>query len=331
VSFLFARNPDVSVKKAPRIDNTGTAQEDDFAKTMELVISSLWKAPTTRMKATIRQQIRSVLSVGPGWLKAILVCNGTNIPQMRTQLNDTRQNIAQLEALRVVLAPPTPLGDDLTAAPDMEVGEGMDPAEAAPPAPVVPTTVEFNGEQLSLEQIDVKTAEFNELQASIQQRMEVALRKGIALDFVAAEDMQVSLDVRSYSDYLNANWVANQIFRPKSKLTSLFPGLTEADVKDATCYYQRANRDLSALSEQVRGTGIAERNDSTGESEQYISSKDGRGNQGEDKGLEFGRVIELWNRETGHVHTMIEGMKKWAKQPYQPDYASTRFFPYFCL
>jgi hypothetical protein len=45
----------------------------------------------------------------------------------------------------------------------------------------------------------------------------------------------------------------------------------------------------------------------------------------------FYKVIERWNRITGHVETLVEGVKKFAKEPYQPDYATTRFYPYFLL
>ena len=59
VSFLYARNPDVSVRKSPQVDSRGTRTQDDFAKTMELVISSLWKRG--RLKTAARSQVRSIV------------------------------------------------------------------------------------------------------------------------------------------------------------------------------------------------------------------------------------------------------------------------------
>src|SRR5579863_1313099 len=43
VALLYARNPDVSVRKAPQVDESNTYQMQIFARTMEIVISSLWK------------------------------------------------------------------------------------------------------------------------------------------------------------------------------------------------------------------------------------------------------------------------------------------------
>lgn len=342
VSFLYARNPDVSAKKAARIDNTGTQQEDDFAKTVELVISSLWKSPTARMKETIRQQIRSVLTTGVGWLKVILVSNGTNIPQMRTQLNDLRENQALLAQLSAQLAsdPADDLSEALGSDPGDDASENStsgaylpaaDPLNPSPTPMAPPRTAVFKGEELTLEQINSKTLEMNELQESLQKKMEVALRKALAIDFVSSEDIQVSLDVRSVTDYVNSGWVANQIFRPTNKITALFPEINDEDVKKATKYYQRANRELSNLSDRVSLTGMADSNEQADESEQYISAQSKGGIQSSEQGIPFARIVELWNRETNHVHTMVDGIDKWAKQPYQPDYASTRFYPYFCL
>ena len=302
VSFLYARNPDVSVKKAARIDNSGTAEEDDFAKTLELVISSLWRAPLARLKHNIRTQVRSTLTVGVGWIKCILVSTGANIPQMKAELNDARDNLARLESMRA--------GVTVDADGNQVVLDGNDVK--------------------SIEELDVETAKFRELEASISQRMEVAVRKGLAVDYVAAEDIQVSLDVRSVDDYLSAGWMANAIYRPIKNLPALFPGLTDEDCKQAVQYFQKANKELTNLSERVVLTGMADSSVNADEAEQYVSaSSKGSTGAGDDRGIAFGKVVELWNRETGHVHTMIEGLKKWAKQPYQPDYASSRFFPYF--
>lgn len=301
VSFLYARNPDVSARKAPRIDNSGTQTEDDFAKTIELVVSSLWKAPTARLKQAARSQVRSILTTGIGWLKVILVCKGTNIPQMKAQLNDIRDNIARLEALR----------------PEVTVDENGQQVVMTP-----------DNDVLSIEQLNVKTAEFRELEASVQNRMEVAMRKALAIDFVSSEDIQVSLDVRNIEDYVNAKWVANRIYRPISGLKAMFPTLSDSDVKEAKQYFQRANKELSPLSENVQITGVADSNTNADDAEQYVTDT-GRGSPGSDKSPAHGCIVELWNRETGHVHTMIEGIKRWAKQPYQPDYPTSRFFPYF--
>jgi hypothetical protein len=338
VSFLYARNPDVSVRKAPRVNPIGTKQEDDFAKTMELVISSLWKAPSARLKTSCRSQVRSVLTNGVGWLKVLLVSNGTNIPQLKNELNDIRNNLRDLEALRAKLAAQEPTGLDALLPPEIEddaaeseFGDDADlmappaaPAPAPAPAPLVGLE-DSPYAQMTPEQIDAENNRLKELEASVSTRLEVAIRKGLAVDFVAAEDMQVSLDVRDICDYVNAGWNANAIYRQRDTLCSLFPGLTEADVQQAKCYYQRKSRDLQPLADQVLLSGMAGSDMNADEAEQYVQGTADNGEQGP----AFAKIVELWDKRTGHVKTMVEGMKRWAKPAYQPDYPTSRFFPYF--
>lgn len=316
VSFLYARNPDVSVKKAPRVQNIGTATEDDFAKTMQFVVSTLWKAPAARLKHNSRSQVRSTLSVGVGWLKAIVVSTGTNIPQLKNELNDIRSNLAMIEALRAKLAAAQ---ESALHGDDTALHEGLE-------TPVVEASEEENPYAcMSQEQIDVQQSRLTELEASVANKLEVAIRKGLAVDYVAPEDMQVSLDVRCITDYVNAGWCANAIYRPINRLTSMFNRITEAEAKKAKHYYQRKQRDLLALSDRVKLTGMAGSDVEAAEAEQYSAGEA----HGDEKGIAFAKIVELWNRETGHVHTMIEGIERWAKEPYQPDYPTSRFYPYF--
>ena len=314
VSFLYARNPDVSVKKSPRVDNLGTSAEDDFAKTLELVVSSLWKSPLARLKHNCRQQVRSTLSVGVGWLKVIVVSNGTNIPQLTNELNDARKNMAQLDALRA----------RLQAQQDPQVLEGYEVAPGAPEVPDADGDDADDYEKMSPEEIDAETQRLRELEASLMQRLEVAVRKSLVVDYVSPEDMQVSLDVRPITDYVSAGWLANAIYRPTKDLQSMFPRLTEADIKKAKCYYQRKPKTPTPLSDVVKLTGLADSSVDAEEAEQFTA-----GGADDMKSTSFARIVELWDRNTGHVKTMIDGIDRWAKEPYQPDYPSSRFYPYF--
>lgn len=302
VSFLYSRNPDVSVKKAPRVDNRGTKQEDDFAKTMELMISSLWKNPTSTLKDSCKKMVRSALTNGIGWLKVIVVANDANIPAMQTQLNDSRENIATLESYKRQIMSEDPL---------------------------------YDGPYKSQEEIDAKLLELRHLEESLTTRMEVALRKALVVDFVSAEDMQVSLDVRDIMDYKSAGWNSNCIYRQKQDVLAMFSRLTEADLKDATCYYQRPVKDLKPLNDYQKLTGMVgiEGNaEYASEADQFTSEKGANATATPDQqGPEFYKIIERWNRTTGFIETVVEGVKKWAREAYQPPYPTSRFYPYFAL
>src|SRR6202795_4853308 len=96
VALLYARNPDVSVRKAPQVDESNTYQIQTFARTLEIVISSLWKKGN--LKKPARTAVRSVLSNGEGWFKATFVSEKRPQPEVEAALNDAQETHARLIA-----------------------------------------------------------------------------------------------------------------------------------------------------------------------------------------------------------------------------------------
>lgn len=331
-SFLYARNPDVSVKKAAQVNNSGTRNLDDFAKTMEIVISKLWKQG--QLKANARRMVRSGLSTGVGWMKVILVSEGTNIPQMESDLNDARDNMARLEALKAELQV---VPDPVEIAPEM--GTLLDGISNVPQWPAGMETIDVEltvgGKphkcELSPEEYDAKMAEMQDLQASLEHKVEVALRKYLAIDFIPADCVQVSLDVRYISDYRNAGWVSNDIYRTVDEAKALFPKLTEEELRSARKYYQK--RTNVAVSVDPMNIFSFDKQDITeADADQFTSGLDNSSQTGDaESSLPFVKITERWDHRTNHVYTMIDGVKCWAVDPYQPDYPSSRFYPYFLV
>jgi len=162
--------------------------------------------------------------------------------------------------------------------------------------------------------------ELEHLIRGLEAKVEVIVRKGLAIDFCAAEDVQVSLDVRYLEDYLEAGWIGNAIYKPKSELAELFPRLTPEKIKKATCYYQRKPNDAQAGD---RLDQMSER-----DAEQFATAASGGS---ADEQVEFAKIIEIWDRRDNLIKTMVDGIDCWAREPYPPPYASSRFYPYFYL
>src|SRR5579863_2298008 len=59
-AILYAKDPDVSVRKATQVDEEGTVQMDQFARTLEIIISHLWMKG--RLKKQARKAVGGVLS-----------------------------------------------------------------------------------------------------------------------------------------------------------------------------------------------------------------------------------------------------------------------------
>jgi uncharacterized protein (DUF433 family) len=170
--------------------------------------------------------------------------------------------------------------------------------------------------------VDVAVKEIELQIQGLEAKVEVVVRKGLAIDFCSAEDVQVSLDVRDLSDYLDAGWCANAIYRPTSELAAMFPRLSPEDIKGAGSYYQRKPHDVDT--HYSAGTTVTD-------SDADAFGKDGALSASDGEAIEFAKVIEVWDKRDNLIKTMVDGVKCWAKPPYPPPQATTRFYPYFLL
>lgn len=276
VSFLFAKDPDISAQPGEQVGKTPDADSELFADTMKIVIRRLWK--DARLKKAVRKALRSSLSIGPGWIKSIMVTQSKNDPIVEKDLNDAQDNMARLMSTR------------------KEIKED---------------------DGLTQDERDVLKQNAELLIESLTNKLEVIIRRGLALDFVRGEDVQVSLDVSELSDYLDANWVANQMFVEKNDVRGMFDRLTQEDMQDAKVYYQRKVNDDG---------GAPASNLTADDAEKFQQSTETDGDE-----VPFVRVIEFWDKRDNHIKTMVDGVNRWAREPYQPPYATSRFYPYFLI
>ena len=278
-ALLYARDPDVSVKKAPQVDEQGTTQMETFARTLEIVISSLWKKG--KLKKAARKGVRSVLSNAEGWFKCTMISEKNPQPEVERALNDAQETMARLEAQKKLLEDP----------------QGKDP-----------------------ETLEIELAEKNALIAELQDKLEVAVSKMFVIDFVQTENIQVSTDISCISDYLDADWIANELYIQSDDALARFPDLSPEDIKSAKKYYQKTPSELTTRDiDNVLPQGML-----TAESAQaFVTSISSP------ESPSFIRVVEKWDRRDKMVRTMIDGVKRWAKQPYPPPYPTSRFYPYF--
>lgn len=279
VALLYARDPDVSVTKSPQVDDSDTAQQDAFARTLQIVISHLWTKG--KLKKAARKDVRSVLSNSEGWLKCLMMTEKVPNAETETALNDAKELHERLLAQQKLLE---------------------DPDEKDP---------------------EIREAEILEQEALIEdleEKLELSVNKMFTIDFIKTENMQVSTDVESISDYLDANWCANEMYVDREEALTMFPDLTAEDLKPAKKYYQSQPKELTTRDiDNVLPQGML-----TAESAQAFTT-----NNSEAESLPFLRIVERWSRTDRQIRTVIDGVKKWAKQPFEPAYASSRFYPYF--
>lgn len=232
-----------------------------------------------RLKRAARKMVRSGLTVGPGWLKVIMTHETENDPVVQKELNDLQDNLERLQFV----------------ASQLEEGDA------------------------DLEEQNVLIKEQERLRDSLQANLEVVRYRGLAIDYVLADDMQVSLDVPCIADYLDADWNGNEIFIRVNDVRRRFPRINDETLRRATVYHQ--------IKPKVKDDGEVDMNLGDHSYEGNIYRKAGTGSRANDIG--FVRVVEVWDNRDKHVKTLIEGCKIWARLPYKPSYATTRFYPYF--
>jgi len=280
VALLYARDPDVSVTKAQQVDDSDTAQMDVFAKTLQIVISKLWARG--KLKKAARKGVRSVLSNGEGWFKCIMVSERIPNGEVETALNDARELKDRLEAQQKLLEDPD---------------SSMDP-----------------------EAREAEIMEKDALIEALEAKLELSVNKMFVIDFIKTENIQVSTDVESIADYLDADWIAHEMYIAKEDVLERFPDLEPEDLKRAKQYYQTSPRELTSRDiDNVLPQGML-----TAESAQAFTTS-----TSEAESQPFLRVVERWYRTDKMVRTAIDGIKKWARKPYEPPYASSRYYSFF--
>ncbi len=298
---LYARDPDVSVRPAPQVDPppdpmTGMVppqperqRNQDMAKSLELVLSTLWKKG--KLKTRMRRVIRSILSASHGWLKVLPVTDMMPDPLAQNEYNTLKDNVQSVEAQIDAL----------------QKGQTLD------------------GQTASVDELTVQKQQLDASMEALATRLEVETCYGFTFDVVKPENMQVGTDVELLEEYLDSDSLTEIMYFPHDQLKAKFPDLTDEDLRAAQKYYRKAP--INANKGEVNfteGDLLARMYPNQGSTDDIYTTS-----QGQEGGTAMARVLEKWNRADNHIYTAIHGVKVWARKPYQPNWASSRFYPYF--
>lgn len=297
VAFLYARNPKVSIRPAEQTGKAAQRERQLFAKTLQIVVQRMWN--DGKLKKCMKRVVRAGLSVSTGWWKAAMRVETETDPIIESELNDIRDNLERIAGLEE---------------------EILDP-DSAPPLTK-----------------EAKVAELELQIEGLEAKVEIVVRKTMAIDYIRSDQMVVWLDVDNVDDYLESACLADEIFVPYDEVLGRFPRITTADLKSATAYYQKAPTQYSgdeAYSPGAVGERIGDI-DPHGDASAYTTNENYVGSyagsaatETSGKKVKFVKVIEAWDRRDQHIKTMIEGLHKWAREPFTPRYATSRFYPYF--
>ncbi len=98
-AFLYAKNPDISIKPSESVDRARMTAYREFAKTIEIIASRMFKDAKLKKKA--KRWIRGAQTVGIGWIKAIIQTRTEKEPLMASRINDLQDQIENIRTKQI--------------------------------------------------------------------------------------------------------------------------------------------------------------------------------------------------------------------------------------
>jgi len=157
-------------------------------------------------------------------------------------------------------------------------------------------------------QHEAKRAELKELIRSLQEGAEVEAAQGLVIDRVLTENLLIDPSICEFWDYLDADWICQIIPMKRAQAEALY----KKNLCNAKVYQpgqaESPHRKTQRLASMHLNAGSAPVSD-----DQQIA------------------VLEIWDRTTQRIYTMVEGVADWLREPYAPASAGERWYPFFLL
>ena len=155
---------------------------------------------------------------------------------------------------------------------------------------------------------DSKRAELEELIKSLQEQSEVQSAEGLVIDRVLTENLLIDPSICEFWDYTDADWICQIIPMKRSQAEALY----KKNLANAKIYQpgqgEPSHKKAKRLASMQMNAGSGPVTD-----DQQIA------------------VLEIWDRATQRVYTMVEGATEWLREPYSPPRAGERWYPFFLL
>ena len=151
-----------------------------------------------------------------------------------------------------------------------------------------------------------KLSELKEHLLGVHEKSEVRTAEGLVIDRVLTENLLIDPSICEFWDYTDADWLCQVIPMKRSQAEALY----KKNLANAKIYqpgqgdpsYKKARR-LASM--QLDAGPVSD--------DQQIA------------------VLEIWDRTTQRVYTMVEGATEWLREPYSPTRAGERWYPFFLL
>lgn len=158
--------------------------------------------------------------------------------------------------------------------------------------------------------LEAKKRELEQAIAALEAQKEVVAAEGLVIDRVRTDRLLVDPAIEDIWDYCEAGYMVEKIPMRKSVALGMFPDLkTERgnDLDNATTFK------VGEIDKDADKDRLYSPNAQTADDPMVL-------------------VYEVWNKTDNTIYTLVDGVKtRFARAPYQPQYAGERWWPYFLL
>ena len=155
---------------------------------------------------------------------------------------------------------------------------------------------------------DAKKAELEELIKSLHEQSEVQSAEGLVIDRILTENLLIDPSICEFWDYTDADWICQIIPMKRGQAEALY----KKNLANAKIYQPGQGEPSHKKAKRLAS----------------MQMNAGSGSVSDDQQI---AVLEIWDRATQRVYTMVEGATEWLREPYSPPRAGERWYPFFLL
>lgn len=157
------------------------------------------------------------------------------------------------------------------------------------------------------DQLEVLRKQLEQTVKGLEADAEARRVDGLVIDRVLTDQLIIDPTIAEFDDYAQADWMCQVVPMRRQTVEETYKIKVKAT---ATIYESSLQKAICAASERktLQKTGA----DETDDDDQVA-------------------VLEIWDRVSQRVYTMVEGCDYFIREPYSPEKVGARWYPYFLL
>lgn len=156
------------------------------------------------------------------------------------------------------------------------------------------------------DKLDLLKAQLTQTVEGLKRDSEASRRDGLVIDRVLTDQLIIDPSVTDFDDYVQADWMCQVVPMRLATVEETY----KIKIKSATVYETSLEKALSTAQKNAMSASSA-------------------GEEGSDDDQVC--VLEIWDRISQRVYTMVDGCNYFIREPYSPEKVGSRWYPFFLL